>query len=105
MKKATNVLQVLKAARKLIAAGWTRNTYARRKDGTPCNERSPVAARFCAMGAIDRAAGDAILAHLQARNVLREFMGDNVVAFNDTSTKARVLAAFDKAIASASKKR
>jgi hypothetical protein len=106
-------LQVLKTARKLIAKkeGWTKGTCARNRSGVPVDWDESSAVSFCAYGAIYRAAipldsaGDRV--HLKAEDFLKKVIQRPTIQFwNDEweRTKKEVLAAFDQAIANASKK-
>lgn len=47
---------VLTEAARLVRTGWTCGTYARDRDGEPCNVTDDEACEFCLLGAIDRAA-------------------------------------------------
>ena len=52
--------QIVTRARQLISdpARWTRGELAKRKNGLPIEPSDPEAYRFCAIGALTRAASD-----------------------------------------------
>lgn len=101
--------QVLINARALIVdpTHWTTGMLARTADGDPVDWHDHSAARWCAMGAIYRAAYDLIgdlkesipVANEAAKRVCpaRWFRG-GLTAVNDTRGHAVVLTAFDKAL-------
>ncbi len=101
---------LLIAARELIASPdtWTQNEFARDVDGRPVEPTDPAAVRFDAQGAIYRlrAEMEEDVAALQRLAVAMgaeptRLCGMDVSGFNDRHTHAEVLAAFDRAIASA----
>ncbi len=99
-------LAVLRKARALVAKGWTRFHFARNKYGHPVNVYGPAACRFCAAGSIVRVTRNDIAARDCAIKVLSGVVaGGTAPAFNDHpgTTKADVLSAFDRAIASVRK--
>lgn len=52
------LLRILRDARNLIRKGWTQNVLARTASGYPIGPNKPPAAKFCALGACERAAHD-----------------------------------------------
>lgn len=92
-------LQILIDARALIEKPekWTKETFARDADNTPCLERSISAVCWCALGAISRSA-PGIPSAIDAKDALRRVIDSKISKFNDEHTHAEVLAAFDKAI-------
>jgi hypothetical protein len=52
--------QIISRALEIISdeTKWTRGSMARLVDGKPCASLNPRAARFCAVGALNRAAGE-----------------------------------------------
>lgn len=105
----TSLRQILTCAADLIAAGkWTQGAEARNEWGRPLvSAHSPDAARFCAIGAIRRCAGNVSiggaidLAHL---HLPRYWRHRSLVSFNDSGrrTAAQVAAVLRKAAAAAS---
>lgn len=94
-------LEILKAAREKVAAGWTQKFYFREVAGVGC---------FCAMGAVNEAAVVAGYAdHAGALDALKHAIDGvsemSIVHWNDRAgrTKDEVLAAFDRAIELAAK--
>lgn len=92
--------QILIEAKKLIDTPerWLTGVFARTAGGKSVNPLSPDACRFCSIGAVWRIIG--------YRDGLHEIglfsaMGGDVYHFNDTHTHGEVMAAFDRAIASA----
>ena len=51
---------------------WTRGAMARTADGSPCGCLDPAVARFCAVGALHRAAAELLGAHVFERVVEAE---------------------------------
>lgn len=101
--------KVLQTARKLIAKGWTKEAYARTKTGRVVNVNSRAAAKFCALGAISKAAwkpknvhygiGGQVMFLLQDVLHLRGESYNFLGSFNDRQkTKKPVLALFDEAL-------
>lgn len=87
---------ILSQARNLIAQpyAWTKGAYSKP------HIRAPHGAAYCSVGALEHIAGPMYLGPaLRAKEVLSAAMGGSVVEFNDSHTKAEVLAAFDRAIA------
>lgn len=105
----TTVLEALRGGRERILRGWTKGDYARDAAGTNVAADDPTATCWCAVGAVDAAAGDANVAFL-AGNVLATGLQGPwarlcVTTFNDapTTTRDDVVALFDHAIAEASR--
>jgi hypothetical protein len=99
MSRTMKPSTVLKKARKLIEAHWTRGTYARAANGRRVRAISPVACQFCALGAI-RNACRSDNDDSEAAEFLREAIGGGLIhEFNDAQTNKRpVLALYDRAI-------
>ncbi len=103
---------VLRRARALVKRGWTKRAFARNKYGHEVALESNAACRFCAEGAIRRVTGetgdsDTSEATRKALPVLSGVVAGGIApAFNDLreTKKADVIAAFDRAIAVASKR-
>lgn len=95
-------IDILKAARDKISdpVRWTKGFLARTKDGLATGPRNKNAVCWCANGALFSVAKRADAA--KALFFLRGFIPGgycNVSVFNDNSTRAEVLALFDRAIA------
>jgi hypothetical protein len=97
--------ELLRAAKALIAEpdNWTQSHFARTADGTPVDVIDPAACKFCAVGAIERAAvsnGGSRVDYAQALGRLATVCDGNVAAFNDHIHRIHpeVLGAFDAAI-------
>lgn len=101
----TEVIDLLKRARERISAPerWTKDWFAKDKDGYPVYAGSQEAACWCIRGAFislnpcvptKEAAYELICAHLPVR-------GMGIAEFNDleTTTHADILALFDRTIA------
>lgn len=98
-----SVKHTLIAARKLIEKpeNWLQGMMAANGDGVWVPPSAPMAVKFCALGAIQRIAGefragpvnDAV--RLAAKTT-------SLALFNNTHSHAEVLAAFDRAIEAAS---
>ena len=108
----TQILDTLALARALVEAGWSRRYYARDRRARLVGITANSAARFCALGAIHRAAWEvAALQDLpfeiesavaqKAEEVFRNAGGfvshSDIAAWNDSATKKRVLALFGQA--------
>ena len=92
----------LKAARELIAKGWTQSMSARDVSGEPVRPTSPRAVCFCTLGALNRATDDELARSDNCMRLLRIAIGCLFIhEWNDAHgrTQEEVLAAFDKAIA------
>jgi hypothetical protein len=104
MTKLSLEKQVIARARELIAdkKHWTREAYARDLNSHPCDPLEKSAVRFCAVGALQRAAWDLGVGPGpldEANTVLRSL---NVVCMpwlNDNKGHAAVLALFDRGLA------
>jgi hypothetical protein len=104
--------QVLINARALIAerAHWTTGTLACTANGRRVAWHDQSATKWCALGAIYRAAYDLVgdpkeamrIGNGVARSISRtRWFGGRLPIMNDTRGHAAVLAAFDKALAAA----
>jgi len=100
--------QIIARALELISdeARWTRGAMARTADGRPCGCLDPLAARFCAVGALHRAAAELIGAHVFERVVEAEefVLTANKSVFglpcvNDIEGREAVIAMFKVALA------
>lgn len=106
MKIQNKVRQILKRAKLLVNSGWCRGTEAKGRNGKPVDATSPHAYRFCATGAVVRAAHDLKYGKMQAELSVRtldntEGYFGSAVALNDQcSSKRKVLELFDAAIES-----
>ena len=111
--------KVLIKAQELVSGGWCKGTMARDSMGLPCATLSAVAVKFCAAGAIERAARDVLFAGrnsldvheamqvtqaaLEAENDLKDVLGtDRLDLWNDSS--ARTLQNITEAMATAAGK-
>lgn len=96
---------VLFHARELLAdeRQWCRHSFARTWFGIPVSAHSRLARRYCALGAIMRAANDLGLPFGPAVGRLQRRTGRLVPSWNDDPRRnhAEVLAAFDAAIGAA----
>lgn len=81
---------------------WVRLDFAKNAEGFAVDENDEGAVCFCSWGALSRAQGHFVDSNSSVLNTLSIAMGDSVANFNDTHTHEEVLAAWDKAIASAS---
>jgi hypothetical protein len=101
--------QVLINARALIAdpAHWTRGTLACTANGRKVEWHDQSATKWCAMGAIYRAAYDLVGNQEEAVRIgdelansipPRRWLGGTLAAINDARGHAAVLAVFDKAL-------
>lgn len=95
-------VEILTAARDLVARGWCQGTMARTRHGCPTAWTLPDAASFCSVGAVQAAAGAS-----EGESVYEafEFFADvidraRIPKWNDAPgrTQAEVVAAFDRAI-------
>jgi hypothetical protein len=107
--------RILRMARSLVRTGWTKGAGARNRHGFSTVPGAPDAVQFCALGAIERAAGtdqrgakEAILTLAHTLHPERDYwvLTDpltnavrDVSTFNDApeTRKVDVLALFDKA--------
>ena len=94
---------VLARARELIAdeRRWCRRSFARGWGGIPVSAKSTIAQRFCALGAIMRAAHELGMRAEDARTALEWQTGCPMQDWNDDPARrhAEVIAKFDAAIA------
>jgi hypothetical protein len=114
MKITKEAVDVLKGARDILSGfnAWTRGTYARNNKGEDVSLNDPQACRFCADGALRKAAGVNEYtmypylspAYRQAREILEGVMADGfceeIPDVNDKSTTKHqhVLMSYDLAI-------
>jgi hypothetical protein len=104
--------QIIAGALALIAneANWTRGSLARTRDGTRCGWCDPDAARYCALGALGRAAAELTAdyqqSHFFAMKAAREVLSANNLAgyclpsVNDVRGHAAIVVLFKKALGS-----
>jgi hypothetical protein len=94
---------VLARARELIAdeQRWCRRSFARGWAGIPVSAKSTIAQRFCALGAIMRAAHELRVPAEDARSALEWQTIRPIQDWNDDPARrhAEVIAKFDAAIA------
>jgi hypothetical protein len=99
----SSTIAVLVRARSLIAdeRHWCQWSFARGWAKIPVPPRSRFARRFCAIGAVKRAACELLLPSQNARIALERQTGREVERWNDDPrrTHAEVIAVFDGAIA------
>ena len=100
--------QVLEEAKAYIERGWCRHVFARDVHGVHVHVDSPLAASWCAQGAVIRACQDnspgpggtigPSFANLMCR--LEDTHGGCIAEFNDSfwTTKRRVCRLFDRTI-------
>ena len=97
-----STIAVLNRARALIAdeRHWCRGAFARSWANIPVRPYSFFARRFCAIGALKRAAGELLLPTQNSYLALEAQAGRRVEGWNDhpRRTHAEVLALFDGAI-------
>lgn len=97
-----STIAVLVRARALIAdeRHWSRGAFARSMANIPVRPHSFFACRFCAIGALKRAACELLLPTLNAYIALKWQTGRRVEGWNDDPPRAHadVIAAFDAAI-------
>lgn len=100
-------LDILIKARELISdpERWTQGVNARNRAGGLTSPENDAAVCWCGIGALCRVAGDDDLHWAKAvvflHKTAREAGFKDFPDFNDTSTHAEVLAAFDRAIEAA----
>src|SRR5205085_10222481 len=99
--------QIIARALELIEdeAHWSRGAWARNARGQPCAWKSPGAVKFCALGALYRAAfemaGDNVF-DLAEKATIRISEGGpaSLPHINDVEGHAAIVAAFKRALAS-----
>jgi hypothetical protein len=112
--KKVTALEFLRHARGLLEKGFCHKSFAKDAAGACVSEFSKEAVQFCSLGAFERTASDlgefnptvydGCLVYSQAKDYLSRAItakGSDyltVVGFNDASTQAEVLSAFDHAI-------
>ncbi len=99
-------LIVIQRARDLISdeQNWCYGTHARGRGGFPVSVKHPDARRFCAMGALLRAASEVCSTAKDADNLAKDIANmispsGSLVFINDHRGHAAVLSLFDQAIA------
>ncbi len=98
-------VEILRAARELVARGWTQGTPARDTSGDCVSPRSPAAVCWCALGAIAASSGTPAWAvPPEVRSALALALpGDwgkcRIAMWNDhpLRTQAEAVAVFDRA--------
>lgn len=95
--------QILRGARELLSdpKKWTKGKLAKNELGLEVNTQDEAAVCYCAMGAIDKLAGNDVVRHSAALSwLIAALPSGNVVLFNDApeTTHADILDLFDKAI-------
>lgn len=110
MADSNIVNETLKHARALIENGWCKNNYAEDANGKKVEPFSESAVRFCAYGAIERAAHSLCYPDLEIEVSVRKeahkrlksvipFPYSSIPGFNDNQSDVQpVLFVFDKAI-------
>lgn len=100
----SDVVATLMAARELLSdpARWTKDMAARDAGGEECLVDDITAASWCSLGAVLKQHPD-FKTEVTAFALLEEAANHNVALFNDapSTTHADILAAFDRAIATA----
>jgi len=85
---------------------WTRGALARSSNDRPCTWSDPAAARFCAVGALNRAAMEAVKGWgcsraMQAQELIiaaNNRSGDELIEINDNEGHSTVIAMFRAAL-------
>ncbi len=100
--------QVISGALALISdkANWSRGAWARTPDGAPCGWADPKAVKFCAMGALNRAAWDLLrddICDLGVRASQQVLEASGIPhrclpQINDSEGHAVVIAMFERAL-------
>lgn len=93
--------QILARALEIVESGWTQGAFARDCAGKLVFIYSPLACAWCAGGAAQLATsnlGASDEDSYEARAATRRVMGFGIAVFNDSHTKAEVVAAFKAAI-------
>jgi hypothetical protein len=99
--------QIIARALEIISdeSKWTRGSMARMADGTACACLDPLAVRFCAVGALYRAAGELLSSNgfdraLEAEHLVQA--GSNALhglpSINDVEGRDAVIAMFKVAL-------
>jgi hypothetical protein len=94
-----SVKALLKKAKKKIEKGWCQGAMARDIDGQAVGCMTEEAASFCIYGAVISSMenGDYYVESIQ---LLWSIANENLVSYNDRSSKEQVLQLFDLAIGS-----
>ncbi len=105
----TNTIEHLKKAKALIASPdkWCQGAYAETADGNTVQTNSPLAEKFCSLGAIDRVDNSnryfaqRAIEYYIATITNSEYGKTSVGTYNDTTgrTHEEILALFDGTIA------
>lgn len=105
----TTKLDALRSIRDLLSdpARWVRDAFSLTADGMKVSSHSPLACRWCLVGAIRKVCGQedgALESRLAVYDALRGVAvagrdAEALARFNDSSTHADVLALLDAAIA------
>lgn len=93
--------QILVRALEIVESGWTQGAFARDCARKLVFIYSPQACAWCAGGATQLAASNLRASDEdsdEAWAAMRRFMGFEIAVFNDSHTKAEVVAAFKDAI-------
>ena len=99
--------QIIARALEIISdeSKWTRGSLARLADGTACACLNPHAVRFCAVGALNRAAGELVSSTafqhaLEAEQFVLEANSEHegLPSINDTDGRTVVMAMFKVAL-------
>jgi hypothetical protein len=102
-ERVGETIGVLARARELISdeRRWCRRSFARGWGGIPVSAKSTIAQRFCALGAIMRAAHELDVPAEEARTALEWQSAHPIQDWNDDPARrhAEVMAKFEAAIA------
>ena len=97
---------ILRKVKKLIQEGWTKGTYARKKNGISTNPKDSEAVEFCSIGAFHRVSHEEDLTWEHKNKAMELFRGSlpnwawrNIVSFNNhlNTTKQDVIKVLEKA--------
>jgi hypothetical protein len=99
--------QIIARALEIISdeSKWTRGSMARMADGTACACLDPLAVRFCAVGALYRAAGELLSSNgfdraLEAEHLVLAASNElnGLPSINDVEGRSAVIAMFKVAL-------
>ena len=80
------------AVRELLRLHWTRGTFARTLDGTPCNPHNEDARTFCLVGAVMHVTNTNVGTLDETYTVIAQHcFPENVSNYNDTNGKEKVI--------------